>query len=175
MSEPIPITFDATRGCPQQTVLDVGGRRFTLSLLASTADVAALRSTDATEVLVAGRALAEAMPDTVPDTAANGFESAPPSTLDPSLIAPTLVVRDGLTLIGARRIRVGDPLRFGTTETSPLAFDVTFADLDLTAGSMIRRGDTGAVIAATAQIRDRGVDRYEGTGTSEEGPYDDLV
>ena len=45
MSEQLPIRFDATRGCPQQTVLDIGGRRFTLTLLASAADVAALRST----------------------------------------------------------------------------------------------------------------------------------
>ena len=79
MSEQLPIRFDATRGCPQQTVLDIGGRRFTLTLLASAADVAALRSTDATDMLVAGRTIADQSPTVVAETP--GFQTWPMAIL----------------------------------------------------------------------------------------------
>lgn len=172
---PVPVPFEAARGCPQTARLELAGRQFSLTLTASTADIPALRSVAATDRIVDGERRAFERPSELPAAPANRFEADPPSTLDASIVRPTLIVRERERLVGARPVHVGRRLRFGTTSSSPLEFDVWFDELALTAGSLIRRGDSGASIRGWAVARTRGLDRHERPATAEEGPYDGLT
>lgn len=171
---PVHLPFVASSGVPQSVPIDLGGRRFTVTLLASAADLPALRSVDATAALVDAAAEASARPVRVPDDARSWCRQPAHSSLAPAVVRPTVVVREGAKTVGSHPVVAGRPLRFGATGTSPLAVEITFHELRLTAGALIRPGDTGSVITASVVLRTTGITRHEEAATAEEDPYEHL-
>lgn len=172
MSAALAIPFDASRGCPQSATLDLGRRRFTFTLVATVADLAALGSVDVTSLLLDSNAAGRVAH--VPADAGELFVQPPFSTLSPEIVRPMLVVREGATVLGARSLVTNTVLHYGTTESSAAALDVVVTELRLAASALIRPGDVGNVIRAQAELRTAGVDRFESPPLTKEDPYGEL-
>ena len=169
------VPFSPARGVPQSATVDVGGRRFTLTLAAALTDVPALRATSATTVLVDAGAEQRTRPEEIVEDARAMMRAAPPATLSPQVIRPVLAVREDLRRLGVRHVVTGRTLSFGNDEASPLALEAVVDELRLTAGSLTRPGDTGAVIQIRVRLATRGVVRNEQPPPIEEDPFAALT
>ncbi|WP_420451182.1 hypothetical protein [Ilumatobacter sp.] len=172
----VPIPIVAARGVPQTVPVDAAGRRFSVTLSASVADVPALRSIAATDVLVDAVAEQQHTRNSVPGDARSWMVGAAPSTVSADLVRPHLAVREDGVLLGSRPVIVGRELVYGHNEGSPLVIKVTVQECTLTAASLIRPGETGGRFAAELRICTSGVSRNEATATiDEEDPYGQLA
>ncbi len=166
------VAFSPARGVPQSAPIDLGGRRFTVTLAASITDVPALRATGATTVLVDAVAEQRARRVRVVDDARALLRAAPPPTLSSQMIRPVLAVRENQRRLGVRDVVIGRTLRFGSEAGSDLAVEAVVDELRLTAGTLTRPGDTGAVIRIRVRLATQGVTRNEQPPPTEGDPFD---
>lgn len=169
------VPFSPSRGVPQSATVDLGGRRFTVTLAAVLTDVPALRATSATTVLVDAGAEQRARPVEVVGDARAMMRAAPHATLSPKVVRPVLAVREDVRRLGVRHVVCGRTLSFGSDEASPLAVEAVVDELRLTAGTVTRPGDTGAVIQVRVRLATRGVVRNEQPPLIEEDPFAALT
>lgn len=170
----VAIPFNPARGVPQTVPVDIGGRRFAVTLVASATDLPALRSVAGTDRLVDLATEQRSRPTAVPADARAWVAGPAHPSLSSAIVRPHLAVREQGTVLGSRSVVLGRPLLFGSTGHTALAVEIVVDALTLTAGSLTRPGDTGAAIAARLGLRTAGVSRHARPAASEEDPYDQL-